>query len=113
VEFVLTPGQAADVSSAEDLVGEHQAEEVVADKAYDSDRLITVLKARGINVVIPPKKNRVEQRQYDVYVYKARHLVEQFINRIKHYRRVATRYEKSAANFLAFVHLAAIKDLLR
>jgi transposase len=110
---VLTPGQAADVRSAEDLIADHQPDEVVADKAYDSDRLITALKARGVNVVIPPKKNRIEQREYDTYVYKARHLVEQFINRIKQYRRVATRYEKSAVNFLAFVHVTAIKDLLR
>jgi putative transposase len=113
VELVLTPGQAADVRSAEDLLAQHRPDEVVADKAYDSDHLIAALKARGIRVVIPPKKNRIQQRAYDAHVYKARHLVEQFVNRIKHYRRVATRYEKSAANYLAFVHVAAIKDLLR
>jgi len=113
VEFVLTPGQAADVCSAEDLVADHRPGEVVADKAYDSDHLIAALKGRGINAVIPPKRNRIEQREYDAYVYKARHLVEQFINRIKQYRRVATRYEKTAANFLGFVLVAAIKDLLR
>lgn len=85
----------------------------MADKAYDSDRLIAALQARGIGAVIPPRSNRREQRAYDAYVYKARHLVEQFINRIKHYRRVATRYEKTAAHFLGFVLVAAIKDLLR
>lgn len=110
---MLTPGQAADVKQAEVVLADHQPEEFVADKAYDSDQLLDTLQTRGIRVVIPPKKNRTTPRDYDQHSYKARHLVEQFINRLKHYRRVATRYEKTAQNFLAFVQVAALMDWLR
>ena len=63
--------------------------------------------------MIPPKKDRIFKREYDKYLYKERNLAERFINRIKQYRRVATRYEKTARNFLGFVHVAAIMVLLR
>ena len=63
-------------------------------------------------MVIPPKENRIFKREYDRHLYKERDLAERFINRIKQYRRVATRYEKTARNFLGFVHVAAIMGLL-
>ncbi len=113
VEFVLTGGQAADVTQAEALIADHEAEAVIADKAFDSDTLVRAIEARGAATVIPPKKNRVKPREYDKHLYKERNLAERFINRIKHYRRVATRYEKTARNFLGFVHVAAIMVLLR
>ena len=89
VEFILTGGPAADVTEAEALIDGHEAE-----------------------AVIPPKKNRKCKRNYDKHLYKERNLAERFINRIKQYRRVATRYEKTARNFLGFVHVAAIMVLL-
>src|SRR5438067_2039386 len=67
----------------------------------------------GAQEGIPPKSNRKEPRDYDKNLYKERNLVERFMNRIKHYRRVATRYEKTARNFLGFVHVAAIMVLLQ
>jgi transposase len=86
---------------------------VIADKGYDSNAFIDAIKAKGAEAVIPPKKNRTDQREYDAHTYKERNLAERFFNRIKHYRRVATRYEKKAKNFLAFVRVAAIFVLLR
>ncbi len=112
VAFVLTGGQAADVTQAEALIDEHEAEAVIADKAYDSAPLVASIEARGAEAVIPPKKNRKCKRDYDKHLYKERNLAERFINRIQQYRRVATRYEKTARNFLGFVHVAAIMVLL-
>ena len=112
VEVILTPGQQADVRQAEALVGDHRPEAVLADKAFDSDAFLAVLRAKGAQAVIPPKANRVEQRAFDRHLYQERNLVERFINRIKQFRRVATRYDKKAQNFLAFVQVAAILVLL-
>ena len=76
-------------------------------------KLIDYIKSRGAEAVIPPRSNLKEQREYDRHLYKERNLVERFINRIKQFRRVATRYEKTARNFLAFVQVAAITVLLQ
>jgi transposase len=80
---------------------------VLADKAYDANAFVDLLDGYGIEVVIPSRSNRTEQRVIDKQRYKNRNQVERFFNRIKHCRRVATRYEKTARNFLAFVLLAA------
>jgi len=112
VEIQLTPGQQADITKAADLLEGYDPEVVIADKGYDSDDLVDEIKAKGAQAVIPPKKNRLQQRDYDSDLYKERNLVERFMNRIKQFRRVATRYEKTARNFLAFVQLAAITILL-
>ncbi len=80
----------------------------LADKGYDADeRAINPLRAAGKAVVIPPKKNRKEQRLYDTELYTARHLIENFFCRLKQYRAIATRYDKTARNFLAAIYLAA------
>jgi transposase len=113
VELQLTPGQQADVTQAESLLQGYQPEAVLADKGYDSDALVEAIEANGAQAVIPPKSNRKKPRGYDKNLYKERNLVERFMNRIKHYRRVATRYEKTARNFLGFVHVAAIMVLLQ
>ena len=85
----------------------------IADKGYDSDAVVTRAKKRGAAAVIPPKKNRKVARDYDKHLYKERAKVEWFINLIKQFRRVATRYEKTARNFLGFVHVASVMVLLR
>jgi transposase len=112
VKFILTGGQEADVSQGEALIEGHEAEAVIADKAYDSDGFVATIEVSGAAAVIPPKKNRIFKREYDKHLYKERNLAERFINRIKQHRRVATRYEKTARNFLGFVHVAAIMVLL-
>jgi transposase len=113
VKVTLTPGQAADVTQAEALIAGSEPEVVIADKGYDSDVVVETVEAAGAEAVIPPKKNRVAPRAYDQERYKDRNLAERFWSKAKQYRRVATRYEKTARNFLAFVHVASIMILLR
>ena len=105
--FVLTPGQRADITQAEVLVEPYQVEAVIADKGYDSDAFLAYLEARDAESVIPSKRNRKEQREIDRNLYKDRNKVERFFNRLKHYRRIATRYEKTARNYLSMVYLAS------
>ncbi len=113
VDFVLTAGQEADVTQAEALIEAHDADAYIADKAYDSDAVVRAARRQGGEAVIPPKKNRKVPREYDKHLYQERKKVEWFINLLKQYRRVATRYEKTARNFLGFVHVASIMVLLR
>ncbi len=80
---------------------------MIADKAYDSDAFVSHVRRCRAEVVIPPLKRRRVQRRYDKRKYKRRNLIERFVNRLKHYRRVATRYERTARNFLAFAFLAS------
>jgi len=107
VSIELSPGQDADVTHAEKLLGGHQPEAVLGDKGYDSDAFVATVESRGAEAVIPPKKNRVNPREYDEVVYKERNKVERCVNALKQCRRVATRYEKTARNFLGMVLLAA------
>jgi transposase len=113
VRVVLSPGQAGDITFAPELVAGLEAGAVVGDKGYDSEAFVKSVEASGAEAVIPPKKNRVEKREYDRHVYKVRNLVERFMNQLKQLRRVATRYEKTAASFLAVVHLGATMILLK
>jgi transposase len=106
--FFLTPGQACDLDGSDVLLADVQADTVIADKAYDADeRVIQPLEQAGKNFVIPPRRNRKNPRSYDAELYKERHLIENFFARLKQYRALATRYDKTARNFLAAVYLAA------
>src|SRR5271163_1696465 len=108
VGFHLTGGEAHDLVGADHLLPEMQADTLIADKAYDADaRVIEPLQAAGKSVVIPPRANRKSPRGYDRHTYEDRHLVENFFAKIKQFRAIATRYEKTARNFLAAVHLVA------
>jgi transposase len=90
------------------MLPEMAADTLLADKAFDADeRVIARLHARGKSVVIPPRSNRKIRRDFDKDAYKARHLIENFFCKLKQYRAIATRYDKSARNFLAAIHLAA------
>ena len=81
---------------------------MLADKAFDADeRVIDLLKTAGKNIVIPPKANRKNKREYDEELYKDRHLIENFFARLKQYRAIATRYDKRASTFLSAVYMAA------
>jgi transposase len=112
VKIILTPGQDHDVTQGPALIANSDAAKMIADKAYDSDQFIEAIKSKGAEPVIPPRSNRKEERPYDKEEYKKRNVVERFINAIKQCRRVATRYEKTARNFLGFVQLASIFVLL-
>ena len=112
VRLILTAGQVADVTQGQALVAGIEAEHVIADKGYDSNELVGVIEAGGAEAVIPPRSNRKEPRDYDEHLYKERNLIERFINRVKQCRRIATRYEKTARNYLAFWQLASIMVLL-
>jgi transposase len=106
--FHLTGGQAHDLVGADQLLPDMQAEMLIADKAYDaSERVIEPLAAAGKAVVIPPKANRKLPRNYDRHLYKERHLIENFFAKLKQFRAIATRYDKTARNFLAAIYLVA------
>ena len=106
--FHLTPGQTHDLQGADVLLVNTPAATVIADKAYDAEaRVVEMLLAKGKDVVIPPKANRRVPRTYDRDLYKARHLIENFFAKLKQYRAIATRYDKTACNFLGAIHLAA------
>jgi transposase len=108
IAFLLTPGQAHDLEGADAFLPQMQADTLLADKAFDADqRVIKPLLAAGKKLVIPSKSNRKVQRTFDREMYKARHLMENFFCKLKQYRAIATRYDKTARNFLAAIHLAA------
>jgi transposase len=113
VELKLTPGQAADVTEAESLLAGHDFVVAIGDKGFDSKKLVAYIESRGATAVIPPRSNVKDQRPFDRHLYRERNVVERFINRIKQHRRVATRYEKTARNYLAFVQVAASMVLLQ
>lgn len=107
--FFLTAGQAHDLQGADVLIADLEAEALLADKAYDADeRMRDVLKAQDIEPVIPSKSNRNDSIDYDKHLYQARHLIENFFAKLKQYRAIATRYDKTARNFLSAVYLAAV-----
>ena len=101
----LTGGQVHDITQADALLALVEPEAMLADKGYDADHFIESLTARAIEVVIPPKSNRKIKRDCDFALYCERNIVERFFNMIKHFRAIATRYEKTAQNFLAGLHL--------
>jgi transposase len=103
--FSLTGGQVHDITQAETLTAEIQAEALLADKGYDSDKYVASLEVRAIKPVIPPKTNRKVKRDCDFALYAERNLVERFFQFIKQFRGIATRYEKTARNFLAGLQL--------
>ncbi len=108
IGFHLTGGQAHDLAGADALLPALEAETLIADKAFDADkRVLEPLAAAGKSAVIPPRRTRKAPRAYDRDLYKARHLIENFFAKLKQFRAIATRYDKTARNFLAAIHLAA------
>jgi transposase len=106
LRVILTPGQRGDVTQAPALLQGLPARRVLADKAYDSNALRQSIAAMGAEAVIPCNPTRKRSIPYDFEAYKARNLVERCFNKIKHFRRVATRYDRRAIGFLSFLHLA-------
>ena len=106
--MLITEGTRADCTQAATLIEGIDAENLIADRGYDTDEIIDKARTAGMEVVIPPKKNRKEQRQYDEYLYKLRHLIENAFLHLKRWRGVATRYAKNTSSFLAAVHIRCI-----
>ena len=113
LRFILTAGQCHDSTQAVTLITEYEFERLIADKSYDFDALLQLLTQRRVEAVIPPRANRKQQREYDKHLYKERHLVECFINKIKHYRRLFSRFEKLASRYLSFLSFAGALIWLR
>ena len=107
VRFILTRGQSSEYDQAAALLEGFQANFVLADKGYDSDDFIEKIQSSGAVAVIPPRKNRIEKRDYDKTLYKERNLVERLFQKLKHYRRIATRYERLVRNYRSMLSLVA------
>ena len=104
----ITSGAVADCKLAEKLIEGVDVDYLLADKGYDSNEIITLIRAQGAEPVIPPRKNRKEQRWFDREIYRLRHLVENAFLKLKKWRGIATRYAKNTASFLAAVHIRCI-----
>ena len=113
IRLIGGPGQEHDIRRAKDLIEGFEPDYVLADRAYDADHFLDSILEAKATPIIPPKRNRRHQREYDREIYKERNRVERFFNKLKHFRRVATRYDKLLANFMGFVTLAAIAIQLR
>jgi len=107
VRFLLLPGQAHDMKGVAPLIKDISFEALLADKAFDADWLLHDIDARGATAVIPPKVNRMVHRDYDTEIYKWRHMVENYFAKIKEFRGIATRYDKTGSSYTASWYLAA------
>lgn len=107
VRLILTQGQSSEYAQSEALITGFLADYVIADKGYDSDAFVEAIEEQGAKAVIPPRRMRKEQRAYDKALYKDRNLVERCFQKLKHYRRIATRYEKLARNYMSMLTLVS------
>ncbi|WP_428559744.1 MAG: IS5 family transposase [Solidesulfovibrio sp. DCME] len=112
-KFILTGGNESDYNQALPLIEDQQADFVIADKGYDSQAIVDAIRSKGAEPVIPPRSLRKMPRDYDRHIYKERNAIERMFNKIKQFRRIATRYDKLAIAYLSFLHVAAIAVWLR
>jgi transposase len=112
---VLTGGEVSDVKGYGPLMAEPgpQPKVLLADKGYDADAILADLADRGVAAVIPPKRNRIVQPVIDGHLYALRNLVERCFSKLKHSRRLATRYDKTAESYLGFVLIASVRLWVR
>jgi transposase len=113
LKFLLTPGQRNDITQAELLYADIQSARMIADKGYDSDAFIQFLRDKKCDPTIPPRKNRKELRYYDEFLYQERHPIECFFGKIKHFRRVFSRYDKSAQAYLSVLYFVGVLIWIR
>ena len=114
VRLILSPGNGHDVTRAEALLdGLDPKSIVIADKGYDADRVRRCIRAQGAIPNIPNKSNRKKRYRWKKSIYRQRNLVERYFNKLKNFRRIATRCDKLGATFLAFVHFASVRIWLR
>ena len=103
LRLTLTAGQRHDITQATVLIDGYAYDAVIADRSYDSDDFLVVISANGAVAIIPPRSNRKETREYDEFAYRERHLIECFINKIKHYRRIFSRFDKLDSRYFGFL----------
>lgn len=113
LRFLVTPGQAGDITAAPALLDGQRGGAVLADKAYDSNALRARVMAMGATVVIPSKRSRKAIIPHDPMLYRFRNQIERCFGRLKHFRRFATRYDRRTIHFTGFIHLAAAMIWLR
>jgi transposase len=107
VRFLLAPGNSHDILAVPTLLEGHRPQAVLADRAYDANSLRQHLDQIGAEAVIPSTRSRRAPIPHDAIIYKLRNRIERCFNKLKHFRRFATRYDRLAAHYLAFVHIAA------
>ena len=108
IRFIFTGGERNDCTQALDLLEGMSGQAILADKGYDADYIVEAAEIMGAIAVIPPKSNRKVQREYDRDLYKERNLIERMFGKLKQFRRIATRYDKTKTAFMAFIHIASI-----
>jgi transposase len=113
LRFALSGGERHDITQAQSLVAGLVSDHVIADRAYDADEFITFVIQQGGEPVIPPRKRRKEPREYDDWLYRERHLVGCYINKIKHYRHIFSRFDKLATRLLGFLSFVGALIWLR
>lgn len=113
LRFILTGGERNDITQAAKLIENFSAGAVLADKGYDANDFIRQIESQNSAVVIPSKVNRKVQRTIDEHLYKERHLIENQIGKLKHFRRVFSRFDKLAKNYLSFIYFASTIIWLR
>ncbi len=113
MRFILTGGERNDITQAQQLIENFAADYVIADKGYDSEAFILKLKEQNSEAVIPSRINHKVQREIDKHLYKERHLIENQIGKLKHFRRVFSRFDKLAKNYLSFIYFASTVVWLR
>ena len=113
LHFILTPGQRNDITQAELLTAKAEKTTIIADKGYDSQLFVNNLQEKGCTAVIPSRKNHKIPRDYDSHIYKERHLIECFFGKIKHFRRIFSRFDKTSKTFLGFLNFVGALIWLR
>jgi transposase len=113
LRFIITGGQVHDVVTAPALLDGVNGEAVIADKAYDSNALRQLIADAGMIAVIPSTRSRKIPIPHDVELYKNRNRIERCFNKLKHFRRFATRFDRRAVHFLAFIHIASAMVWMR
>ena len=108
IRLMLTEGQASEYMVADSMISGFLADYIIADRGYDSDAFVLSITNVGAQAVIPPRSNRKKMRYYDAELYKERNLVERFFQKLKNYRRIATRYERLARNYTAMLTVVSI-----
>ncbi len=107
LKFILTPGQSNEIKCAPDLIKGIEGANILGDKAFDCDVFLDQILSQNCTPVIPPRSNRKVQRDVDYHLYKERHLIECFFSKIKHFRRIFSRFDKLAEAYMGFLAFAS------